>query len=145
MKIFYIYLIALLFSLTVYGQQTYIDTIPTRFWGVDENEYYTYISSNTGLYILERDSNNIFGNIYNIQDSLGLLFIHRNYLISGDDYRLKIFDIAEPTKPLLILDTLLNYPIHKFEVFKHYFVIRLKMGNSDYKFLLADIIGDKLL
>ncbi len=111
MKILNIFKIVLLFSIPIFGQQNYTDTIPTRFWDVDENETYTYISTNTGLYILERDSNNIFREIYNVKVSLDLLHIHKNYLISGDDNRLKIFNLENPTNPNLILDTLLNYPI----------------------------------
>jgi len=124
------------------AQKSYTDTIPTKFWSVAENDNYSYISTNTGLYILERDSNNIFGEIYNMQDSLGLLHIHNNYLISGDDYHLKVFNLNDPTNPNLILDTLLNYPIYGFDDFNHYFVIRLTIGANIYKFVLADCKAD---
>jgi len=142
LKLHYITILMLLFNSFVPGQ---IDTIPTRFYGVAENESYTYISTNTGLYILERDSNNIFGEIHNVKDSLKLLYIHNNYLLSGDENRLKIFDIIEPTNPYLILDTLINYPIADFENFHHYFILRLHIDSYKYKFLLTDIIGDELL
>jgi len=141
MKTLCIIILGILFCSSSFGQ---MDTIPTRFYGVAENESYTYISTNTGLYILERDSNNTFGEIHNKKDSLGILYIHRNYLISGDDYRLKIFNIAIPTNPLLILDTLINYPVSEFEDFNQYFVIRLKLATNKYKFLLADIINSTL-
>ena len=80
MKSLYTFAIVLIFSLSVFSQMI---SIPTEFYGVAENESYTYISTNTGLYILERDSNNTFGEIHNKKDSLGLLYIHRNYLIGG--------------------------------------------------------------
>jgi len=142
MKILNIFKIVLLFSIPIFGQQNYTDTIPTRFWDVDENETYTYISTNTGLYILERDSNNIFREIYNMKDSLDLLHIHKNYLISGDGNRLKIFNLDNPTNPNPILDTLLNYPIYGFDDFYHYFVIRSTIGVNIYKFVLADCIDN---
>ncbi|MBT8380824.1 MAG: hypothetical protein KJO59_00545, partial [Ignavibacteria bacterium] len=141
MKTLYIISLVLLFSLSGFSQ---IDTIPTQLYGVTENENYTYISSNTGLYILERDSNNVFGGIHNVQDSLGFLHIHKNYLISGRDHRLKIYDIIQPNDPLLSLDTLLSYEISEFEDFNSYFVIRLDLGNYVDKFYLANIVNDDL-
>jgi hypothetical protein len=121
-----------------------MDIIPTQFYGVAENESYTYISTNTGLYILERDSNNVFGEIYNVQDSLGLLHTHNNYLISGNEYELKVFDITQPANPLICQDTLMIYPVSEFEDFNNYFVIRLTIGVNIYKFLLADCNADSL-
>ena len=141
MKTLNIFMIVLFFASFAFSQA---DTIPTKFYGVAENESYTYISTNNGLYILERDSNNIFGEIYNVQDSLGLLHIHSNYLISGDEYGLKIFDITQPANPLLCEDTLMICPVSEFEDFNNYFVIRLDLGSYEDKFIIADIIDDKL-
>jgi hypothetical protein len=139
-KTLYIIILVLFFCLSGLSQ---IDTIPTQFFGVAENESYTYISTNTGLYILERNSNNVFGEFHNVQDSLGLLHIHSNYLISGQDQRLKILNIEEPTNPNLILDTLLNFPIHSFDDFNNYFITIFGENNYSGKFLLSDVIGDK--
>ncbi len=141
MKLHNIFLLMLLFNFFTFSQ---MDTIPTQFYGVAENESYTYISTNTGLYILERDSNNVFGEIYNVQDSLGLLHTHNNYLISGNEYKLKVFDITQPANPLICQDTLMTYPVSEFEDFNNYFVIRLDLGGYEDKFLIADIIDDNL-
>ena len=121
-----------------------IDTIPTQFYGVAENESYTYISANTGLYILERDSNNFFGEFYNVNEYLGVLHIHINYLISAQDKRLKIFNIAEPSNPNLMLDTLLAYPILEFDPFDDFFIMTLKINPNHYvcKFIMADVSED---
>ena len=115
MKTLNILTFVILFSVTLLSHQSNLDTIPRRFWGVAENEGNTFISTNNGLYILERDSNNTFSEIFNLQDSLGLLHIHSNYLISGNDDRLKIFNISQPTNPLLVLDSLISYPISEFK------------------------------
>ena len=144
MKTLYRISLVLLFSLSGFSQ---IDTIPTQFYGVAENENYTYISSNIGLYILERDSNNVFGEFHNMHDTLRLLHIHKDYLISAQDKRLKIFNITEASNPTLMLDTLLSYPILEFDPFDDFFVMTLKINpnSPNYhvcKFIMADVSED---
>lgn len=145
MKTLYIALLIVIFSIGLSAQWQKSNIEPNQYFSVAENENFTYISTDLGLLILERDSSNNFGEIHMVQDTFGLLHIHKNYLLSAVDASLKIFDITMPVDPLILVDTTLNYPVSQFDNFNEYFIIRLLLNDQKYKFHLANLVNEKLV